>query len=324
MPRKANSIRRQHQSRKFLLLFFRLAALLIFCVSTSLAERLPIKTYTVADGLLRDFVYRIKQDSRGFLWFSTPEGISRFDGYAFTNFTTNDGLPHRSVLDFLETSGGTIYIATDKGLARLNPQGARSSAENPLFTVLLPDNRSAEKIQTLYEDRNNQVWVGTSDGLYKLIETGGRIEFENVPLGVPLEGTGGAINMPGPNTLPISAILETAGGALWIGTFGGGLFRLSADGNVRRYTDDDALPDNKITDLLEDRNGRIWMSLRSYLKGGVCLLDAADAEKPVKKCYTTKDGLGSNWIRGMLEASDGGLWQSPTAERAVRRKILLI
>ena len=62
-------------------------------VSESLAERLPVKTYTVADGLLRDIVYRIRQDSRGFLWFCTAEGISRFDGYGFTNFTTDDGLP---------------------------------------------------------------------------------------------------------------------------------------------------------------------------------------------------------------------------------------
>ncbi len=71
-------------------------ALLLFFISISKAEHLPIKTYTVADGLLRDNVYKIKQDSRGFLWFCTAEGISRFDGYSFTNFTTADGLPDRT------------------------------------------------------------------------------------------------------------------------------------------------------------------------------------------------------------------------------------
>ncbi len=84
------------------------------------AQRLPVKTYTVADGLLRDTVFKIKQDSRGFLWLCTAEGVSRFDGYAFTNFTTADGLPDRHVNDFLETKNGIIYLATDKGLARLN------------------------------------------------------------------------------------------------------------------------------------------------------------------------------------------------------------
>src|SRR3982751_7148317 len=75
------------------------------------AERLPVKTYSVADGLLRDYVYKIRQDSQGFLWFCTPGGLSRFDGYAFTNFSTDDGLPDRYVNDFLETRSGDMWIA---------------------------------------------------------------------------------------------------------------------------------------------------------------------------------------------------------------------
>ncbi len=132
-------------------------ALVLFLPFISLAQRLPIKTYTVADGLLRDNISRIRQDSCGFLWFCTGEGLSRFDGVGMTNFTTSDGLPNRIANDFLETKNGTIYIATGKGLARLNPHGLRGSKENPLFTAFLPDNPKAEKIQILYEDRNNQV-----------------------------------------------------------------------------------------------------------------------------------------------------------------------
>ena len=43
-------------------------------------ERLPIKTYTTADGLAHNVVNRVVRDSRGFLWFCTREGLSRFDG----------------------------------------------------------------------------------------------------------------------------------------------------------------------------------------------------------------------------------------------------
>ena len=279
------------------------AALVLFLSLISKAERLPIKTYTVADGLLRDNVTKIRQDSRGFLWFCTGEGISRFDGAGMTNFTVADGLPNRFVNDFLETKSGTIYIATDKGLARLNPHGLRASTENPLFTVFSPDNQKAEKILTLYEDVNNRAWVGTSDGLYKLIETGGSVAFEVVPLGEPLK-----LGRVETETLYITTILADRRGTLWIGTTGSGLFRLSPDGNVRRFTTADGFGDNKITDLLEDRDGQLWMSMRSDEKGGVCLLDAEANENPVRKCYTTKDGLGSNWIRGMLETSDGQIW----------------
>jgi ligand-binding sensor domain-containing protein len=58
------------------------------------AERLPVKTFTTADGLAQNAINLIVRDSRGFLWFCTDEGLSRFDGYSFTNYTTADGLPH--------------------------------------------------------------------------------------------------------------------------------------------------------------------------------------------------------------------------------------
>ena len=73
------------------------------------AELLPVKTYTTADGLLRDEVLRIRQDSRGFLWFCTQGGLSRFDGYGFTNYTMDDGLPTPSVNDLVEATDGAEY-----------------------------------------------------------------------------------------------------------------------------------------------------------------------------------------------------------------------
>ncbi|HLA95419.1 MAG TPA: two-component regulator propeller domain-containing protein [Pyrinomonadaceae bacterium] len=240
-------------------------------------------------------VFKIRQDSRGFLWFCSAEGISRFDGMGMTNFTIADGLPDRVVNDFLETKSGTIYIATGKGLARLNPHGLRGSMENPLFTVFLPDNPKAEKVLTLYEDKKDQVWVGTNDGLYKLIETGGPMAFEQVPLGDPLGdplATGGTGYELGPNTLKVNTLLEDRRGTFWIGTYGSGLFRLSQDGSIRRFTVADGFGDNKITDLLEGRDGRLWMSMRSDEKGGVCLLDGEASEQPVTYLITPIGGIG--------------------------------
>src|SRR6478609_9347707 len=121
--------------RMFILAFW----LLTFAAGAAVeGVHFPVKTDTVADGLLRDSVYKIKQDSRGFLWLCTPEGISRFDGYGFTNFTTEDGLPDRHVNDFLQTSTGEIYLATDGGLVRLEPEGNAHSEAHPLFSVFEP------------------------------------------------------------------------------------------------------------------------------------------------------------------------------------------
>jgi ligand-binding sensor domain-containing protein len=88
----------------------------LILVGNTMAERLPIKTYTTADGLARDQVNRIVQDSKGFIWFCTSEGLSRFDGYKFTNYGTESGLPGRDVYGFLEARDGSYWVATNRGL----------------------------------------------------------------------------------------------------------------------------------------------------------------------------------------------------------------
>ena len=105
--------------------------LLASIVAPCLAEQLPIKSYMTADGLARDSVNRIMQDSRGFLWFATPEGLSRFDGYRFTNYGVEQGLPHRSINDLLETRNGVYWIATGDGLCRFDPTGTGGTYPGP-------------------------------------------------------------------------------------------------------------------------------------------------------------------------------------------------
>src|SRR5215475_3464124 len=71
------------------------------------AEQLPIKTYTTADGLAGNRVNQIFRDSHGFLWFCTYEGLSRFDGYRFTNYKIDSGPVQPNVRAFMETGSGT-------------------------------------------------------------------------------------------------------------------------------------------------------------------------------------------------------------------------
>ncbi len=258
------------------------------------AERLPIKTYTVADGLLRDNVRKIKHDSRGFLWFCTSDGISRFDGYAFTNFTTSSGLPDRHVNDFLETKTGIIYVATDAGLARLNPKGIAGSADNPLFTVILPENGRAKGFQILFEDEVGEVWAGTGDGLYKF-------DAQNNLEAVKLN------ELPaGNDVISINAIIKDRRGAMWVGTEDSGLFRILPGGEVERFTMENGLPDAHISTLLEDKNGRIWVGLSPRYGAGLCLLvgEPNKNQNIVERIFTTKDGLPSVWITDLYEDED--------------------
>ena len=58
---------------------------------------------------------RIFQDSKGFLWIATWDGISKYDGHKFTNYTTANGLTHNLVNDFYESKDGKIYVAENNG-----------------------------------------------------------------------------------------------------------------------------------------------------------------------------------------------------------------
>src|SRR5262249_49329092 len=149
-----------------------------------LAERLPIKTYTTADGLARDTINRIVQDSKGFLWFCTSEGLSRFDGYKFTNYGTDDGLPGGQVYDFLQARNGFYWVATNKGICRFIPNAEQSRAAGAPGRKFLvyPTGETPEArfINSIYEDHAGTIWCCTWKGLYRGDQVGSDTVFSLV------------------------------------------------------------------------------------------------------------------------------------------------
>ncbi|HSN61039.1 MAG TPA: two-component regulator propeller domain-containing protein, partial [Ferruginibacter sp.] len=93
-------------------------ALISICIGlyNPVGAQLPIfKNYTVNDGLISGSIRRIYQDSKGFLWIATWEGLSKYDGHTFTNYSTVNGLSHNLVNDFYESPGGQLYVALNNG-----------------------------------------------------------------------------------------------------------------------------------------------------------------------------------------------------------------
>lgn len=296
-------------------------ALLLTAWTTAWGERLPLRAYTTSDGLAHNIINKIFRDSRGFLWFGTNDGLSRFDGYTFTNYGTAEGLPHPTVNDIVETREGDYWVATNGGLCKFNLRGVPTSnldlhngaagpAREPMFTVIVPsdNDRLSRAINRLLQDRAGRLWCGTAKGLYRLEQLGERVQLLPVDIGIPSEYA---------EQKYINALLEDRHGTLWIGA-PSGLYRRLPDGSTARYGKSDGLSpvyegegayDNPdfIHCLLEDRRGNLWVGT-AY--GGLFRLEiAADHRPPViTRAYTNKNGLTTNWVFVLYESTDGKLW----------------
>ena len=280
-----------------------LVAVLLGYGSVPHAERLPLKSYSTADGLAHDTVRRIVRDTRGFLWFCTDGGLSRFDGTAFTSFGIEQGFPLAPVTDLLETRNGEYWVATGAGLVRFNPNGRpagrgvsrTSDAPGAMFEVLVPQDgdRRARAITRLLETRDGTLWVGTENGLYRLDRSNLRPSLQPVEIGLRrdmLEWTS------------IADVIEDRRGRLWIAT-PDGLIRRWADGSTARYDTQLGIPKWYLSDLFEDHRGDLWGAVRD---GGFFRFTADDTHAP--PVLTMTMSLPSAWIWQLFETSDHRFW----------------
>src|SRR5215471_19541473 len=141
--------------------------------SSGLAERLPIKFYTSADGLGSSFVDFLMRDSRGFMWFCTRDGLSRFDGARFVTYRVGDKDAPPGIEALYQTRDGTYWITTTAGLYRFKADAASQPRDEIggrpfLDAVLVGRGRGP-----LLEDRNGNLLYG-SDDLYRLTEDHGK------------------------------------------------------------------------------------------------------------------------------------------------------
>ncbi len=267
------------------------ALLLVYPVGVykAKAEQLPIKAYTIADGLARDHINRIKQDSHGFIWFCTNEGVSRFDGYEFTNYQLADGLPHRIVQAFLETRDGTYLFGTFSGLVEFSPTS--TNAKGSHFT-LIPTGESTESqyITKLLEDETGAVLCATAKGLYKLRR----------------EARGWQVTLVDAfSNLLLTSLAFDHQGVLWVSA-STGLYALFADGTVEHYTTQNGLSSNPTHALLVDNQDRLWVATGDGLN--LLVNDTRAKRKRVSQVFKVQEGLFYNMINVVFQASDGRIW----------------
>lgn len=299
-----------------------IAALILSLASAAAAQvgGAPIwRVFTRADGLAANDVRNLYEDSEGGVWFSTPAGVTRFDGL-WQTLTVREGLVSNDVRGVVEEAPGRVWVGTDVGLDRLT-QGA----DGTWVVDLSVNDATPTGVTALVAGRDGTavaLWAGVDDGLYRLSANGWDRYAPLAGVSIRLLATdtdgrvwgvadGAADDAPSlwhvprfdlePNRFALPAAAETAGDMLplgagwwWVGTEQG---VLNFDG---LWSETDIPPGSPPVRALSrrDTGGAIWAGTDVGLfrfAGGWRLFDA-------------DDGLPADAIQDVLIDSSERLW----------------
>jgi ligand-binding sensor domain-containing protein/two-component sensor histidine kinase len=303
------------------------------------AQQLSIRHYDVSDGLAHSHVTAMHQDSKGYLWLATWEGLSRFDGYRFINYTQRDGLGDPIINAIAEDRQNRIWVATNGGgVARLidDPPASPSvqtetspGVRQKFISFRVGDSAASNRVNALVFDSQNNLWCATDGGLYRAAtEQNSDLKFEVIEADRVLDQIAFADHH----------------GRLWFG-MQNELIEIVQD-QVIKYGPNDEVGRHAIKSVMEDRQGRLlvanedevfefiapstgarrgrlqrWPLTLNRNQGiDAMLSDSAGAlwigtwnglikyQDGRSTFYTSAQGLSDNFILSLVEDRNGNLW----------------
>ncbi len=147
-------------------------SLLTLGINDVLGQKPIFRNYSVNDGLAGSNVYECNQDSKGYLWFATETGVSRFDGLRFESFSIEDGLSDTEVFGTREDSKGRIWFLTYNGKLSYFHDG---EIHNSFTDTLLEDLSFNYYIKNIFEDNSGNLWFASHREGIKILTKEGKI-----------------------------------------------------------------------------------------------------------------------------------------------------
>lgn len=318
---------------------FILITIIVFAFEGVLLSQGPeiyVKSLTRDNGLASNRVNCIYEDSRGFIWFGTQDGLNRFAGYDIGTFRHNPkdslSISNNRITSIMEDEAtGNFWVGTEFGLNYFD------IAKNKFTHVSVA---RKDTIYALWIDFRRDLWVGSTNGLYRHNKDGSFTKFEHNKAdsnslisnrifalnsdgkGNLLIGTDKGLSIfnlmsgtfryysKASNLEYIRSINFSESTGLWVGTRYNGLFQLP-DANydsaaINYTTDDGVLLNNRVQGLIEDEKGNLFIADRD---GGLVYLI------PETKEYThylpdnkNPNSLNSKAFRTIIESSTGIIW----------------
>ena len=284
--------------------------------------------YTVNDGLPSSKVFDMIQDSKGYIWFVTENGVSRFNGYGFRNFTTLDGLPTNSTVRIYEDLKGRIWFMSYEGPISYYQDGQIHPF--PLNDELLKLNISF--ISNIYVDEQDAIWLSSFTGGLIKIDSNDKISSKmpyddrrvsgvyfyvdrkkegkviaifNSPPEIALPGASPASMLESGKYYPMPRMqsdnhinyLENNGDKLL--AFGSKIYREENDTIIliRNFKDE-------IITMGKDQKGNLWVSEKFH---GVYMFAGGDLSKPPAENFLR--GLS---VSSILHDREGNYWFATT------------
>ena len=258
---------------------------------------------SLGEGLSQSSVFAIYQDSVGFLWFGTQDGLNKYDGYTIEVYRPIAGdentLSAGDIQSIYEDQEGILWVGTNGwGLNRFN-------RETDQFTHYKYNSQnhaslSGNVVNVIYEDASGDLWFGTDGGLNKYDrERDNFVRYRNI------HGD--------PNSLSsnnILSIFEDQKEALWIGTNGGGLNKF--DNETEKFQhfrnipgDPFSLSNNTVWSITEDNDGVLWIGTDGGLNQ---FLESSGRFVRYQTSPHDPNSISSNEVRSVFADREGVIW----------------
>jgi signal transduction histidine kinase/ligand-binding sensor domain-containing protein/DNA-binding response OmpR family regulator len=267
-------------------------------------ENIKFEHLTVEDGLSSSRTNSILQDSKGFIWIATYDGLNKYDGYTFTTFrydpADSNSLSSNNVIYIYEDHNTNLWLTTlGGGLNKFDTKTEKFKCYkwNPDDSTSISSNNLQQVRGYKYSNRD-VLWIGGANGLNRFDIATEQITRYPIPGESPPENN-------------IEGMLVDPSGYVWVGCLKGGFYKFNpASEQFTHYAPSPGNPDGlsggSVSWIFLDNAGMLWIGTRD---GGLNKFNP-QTEKFTRYMHDPKDpaSLSSNYVLTILEDRASTLW----------------
>lgn len=273
---------------------------IVFINSTNLGyaySNINFRNITIEDGLSQSSVESLYQDSDGYIWIGTNDGLNRYDGHDFRLYSyegkKKDSIVNNYIVDIKEDHDKNIWVGTASGISKIDME--TGEIKNYLDSPS-DGNLSHYNIGDILISKDGSVIVGTSGGLNRYNKK--EDKFERI-LGKESQLTSQVIN----------TLTQDNNGYIWIGTkYGLDKYdeKLTTRKSIYKNESESSLSESSIYKVYYDKSGYIWVGTSN---SGLSRIDLKNNEiKRYKNNLKDKNSLPGNYVRNMIRGSKNNMW----------------